>query len=232
MQEKPPVEIHGGFFYLPMRRIYIFFMMLAAFGAARAQFDVHGGYSMVIERASKTTILMHGGHIEAGYNFKLVENLGLRTGLALQMTMMTQNTVTELRTGQTQSQAKAVVTDPGFQEYDVFVPAHVNYTFDPASQLHFTVFAGPSIGLTFGEMKGINFTDAYYKDAAYHRVGAVNMALDMGLEFRFRQFGLRLAFNREMLTSGHRFTGKHRIKRDMLTLGVAYHFEKYEKTEK
>lgn len=205
--------------------------MLAAFGAAQAQFDVNGGYSLVIERASKTTILMHGGHVEAGYNFRLVENLGIRTGLAFQMTMMTQNTVTALRTKQSQSQAHAVVVDPGFREYDVFIPAHVNYTFDPASQLHFTVFAGPSVGLAFGEMKGINFTDAYYKDAAYHRTVAVNMALDMGLEFRFRQFGLRLAFNREMLSSGHRFTGKHRIKRDMLTLGVAYHFEKFDKKE-
>lgn len=218
--------------HIEMKRLYILLALVSLSLAARAQFDVHGGYSLVIERASKTTILMHGGHIEAGYNFHLVEQLGIRTGVAVQMSMMTQNTVSSLRTKQAESQAKAVVTDPGFQEYDIFVPAHVNYTFDPASQLHFVVFAGPSVGLTFGEMKGIQFTDAYYKDAAYYRTGAVNLALDMGLEFRFRQFGLRLAFNREMLSSGHRFWGKRRIKRDMLTLGVAYHFEKFDKKEK
>ncbi len=212
-----------------MRRLAILLTMMAVSLSALAQFDVHGGYSLVIERASKTTILLHGAHLDAGYNFRLAEQLGIRTGIAVQMSMPTQNTVSSIRTGQTESQAKAVITDPGYKEYDIVIPAHVNYTFDPAAKLHFSVFAGPSLGLTFGEMKGIMFTDAYYKDAAYHRTGAINMALDMGLEFRFRQFGLRLEFDREMLSSGHRFTGKRRIKRDMLMLGVSYHFEKSEK---
>lgn len=189
---------------------------------AVAQFDVHGGYSLVMERADKTTILMHGGHIEAGYNFRLVEQLGLRTGVSLHMSMLTQNSLSYLRSKNTQAPVR--IDNPSNREYDIVIPAQVNYNFDPTSQLHFNVFIGPSIGLAFNELKAVTFTNVNYVGAAKHPACAVNLALDMGLEFRFRQFGLRIAFNREMLSSGHKFSGKHSIKRDMLTLGVAYHF--------
>ena len=195
-----------------------------------AQFDVHGGYTLLIERADKTTILLHGGHLEGGYNFGLVEQLGLRTGVAIHMTMLTQNSLASLRNKNTQ--APVSVTNAGNKEIDIVIPAQINYSFDPSEKLHFNVYMGPSIGLTFGELGAVTFTSHSYSDAAKHPKCAVNMALDMGLEFRFRQFGLRIAFNREMLSSGHRFNGKYSIKRDMLTLGVAYHFEKQENSSR
>lgn len=212
-----------------MRARAILVLLLALFAnKVAAQFDVHGGYSLVMERADKTTILMHGGHIEVGYNFGLVENLGLRTGASFHMTMLTQNSLSYLRSKNTQ--APVSVDNPANREYDVVVPVLVNYTFDPATKLHFTIFAGPSIGLVFNELKAVTFTNANYSDVARHPACAVNLSLDMGLEFRFLQFGLRLAFNRDMASSGHRFRGSHSIKRDMLTLGVAYHFESSRKT--
>ena len=209
-------------------------LLLLAFSvvanSAVAQFDARGGYSLVMERADKTTILMHGGHIEGGYNFHLVEQLGLRTGASIHMTMLTQNSLSYLRSNYTQAPVR--VDNSTNKEIDIVIPAQVNYSFDPASQLNFNVFIGPSIGLTFNELKAVTFTNVNYVDAARHPACAVNLALDMGLEFRFRQFGLRLSFNREMVSSGHKFSGKHCIKRDMLTLGVAYHFIKIEKSEK
>lgn len=207
---------------MKLKALLLFVVVALAGNCAMAQFDLHGGYSLVMERADKTTILMHGGHIDAGYNFHLVEQLGIRTGASLHMTMLTQNSLSYLRSKNTQAPVR--VDNPSNKEIDIVIPAQLNYSFDPGSQLHFNVFIGPSIGLTINELKAVTFTNVNYVNAAKHPACAINLALDMGLEFRFRQFGLRIAFNREMVSSGHTFSGKHSIKRDMLTLGVAYHF--------
>ena len=204
-----------------MRKLLLFLTLSLSLLEAHSQFDAHGGYSLILERAisRKTTIMMHGGYIEAGYNFPLVESLGIRPALYFQMSQLTQNSVSALHTSDARS--LATIVDQSNKEYDIQIPVHLNYSFDAAQQLHFNVFIGPSLGLVLNELKAIEFIDYKYKNAVNGNRAGFNIYMAMGFEFRFRNFGLRLAFNREMLSTCHK---TKTIKRDGLQVGVSYRF--------
>ena len=174
-----------------------------------------------MERAisRKTTIMMHGGYLETGYNFKLVENLGIRPAINFQMSQMTQNSVSALQTSE--ARKVATIVNRSNKEFDIQIPAYLNYSFDPTMKLHFNVFIGPSLGLTINGLKAVEFRDVNYANAVKNNNCSVNLALGMGFEFRFQQFGMRIAFNREMVSSGHK---TKYIRRDILQVGVSYRF--------
>lgn len=211
-------------------------LLLSAFGtgnSAKAQWTVGGGYSVVMEKAvisnpsyrnnkkQKTTVILHGGHVFTGYNFALPYGFGLRPELGLQMVQLMGREVSDLKTAEGRS--LATVVDAGNKEFDLTIPILANYTFDPGDKLHFSVFLGPEVGVTFNEFRTLEYK--MQSVVSHHAVRgdlcAFNLQFVMGFEFQMRQFGLRMGYYRDLFSSNHKI---HYLKRDMLQVSVTYTF--------
>ena len=139
------------------------------------------------------TFPYNGVYVGALYNFMLNDAFGIEPGLELRW-LMNDNYGT-------------------YHEVGWFVPVMVNYSFEVGDDFYLSLFAGPTLDLTMVSVMELWGT----KNSAWFGDGCCDLLLGAGVGAKYRNFGLRVAYNYGVVSHAKAYSGHFNI-------GLTYSF--------